>query len=70
MSTEPTGERRHSQTAYYDDGRVIVEPRSGQWVVYVVNGTTRARIAAYTARYRALRHAAALAGHDDDYSDL
>jgi hypothetical protein len=63
--------RTHSQAATYDNGRIIVEPRRGRWCIYIVGERgTRALWATYTARYKALSEAAALAGHDDDYETL
>jgi hypothetical protein len=58
MSTTPSSS--------YDDGRVVVEPHSRGWAVYLVDTErgTRARIGIYTARYAALRRATALIDPD------
>jgi hypothetical protein len=63
--------RTHSQAAIYDGGRIVVEPRRGRWCVYVVGERgTRALIASYVARYRALEHGRRLAGLVDGFEDL
>lgn len=52
----------------FGDGTVRVESTSRGWAVFVYtgDGSSRARIATYTARYRALEHARALAGDNYD----
>ena len=45
---------------------VSVERRGGKWCVVVSHGDVVAVVARYTAKYRAVAHAATLAGIPDD----